>query len=129
MITIAGLIGILSPKLIPQASAGTLDSAIATYYPPREQNPAPKYYVQGGLYAYSHNAQINVRTGPGTHYNARHYGIPGDRVTILNAAYSNDGYRWWYLKFNSSGAKGWIREDFVAIPNSGLREISRQSRT
>lgn len=125
----ASVMGITSFNLTPQAHANPLKDAIATYYSPREYNPPAKYYVQGGLFTYSRHSQINVRTGPGTQYYARHYGLPGDRVIILNDAYGNDGYRWWYLKFNVSGAKGWIREDFVAIPDSGLLEISRHYRS
>lgn len=128
LITIVSFIGLTSLKLIPKANANPLNRAIATYNSPREYNPSAKYFVQGGLFTYSPNSRINVRTGPGTQYYARHYGLPGDRVIILNHAYSNDGYRWWYLKFNESGAKGWIREDFVAIPDSGLQVISQHSR-
>ena len=115
LVTVVGVLGAASFQLAPKANADSFKGAIATYNRPREYNPYPKYFVPGELSSYSHDARINVRTGPGTHFYARHYGLSGDRVTILNEAPSNDGYRWWYLKFNVSGAKGWVREDLVLL--------------
>ena len=117
LITLATAWGLASVGGMPQAVAMPLKDAIATDYSPADYNPPAKYYIRGGLFAYSPNLQINVRSGPGTHYYARHYGLPGDRVTLMNEAIGNDGYRWWYLKFNESGARGWVRADFVAIPD------------
>ena len=114
LLTTAGLLGLSSLKPASKAAANPLKGAVATYYSPREYHPLPKYYVPGELESYTH-AQINVRTGPGTHYYAKHYGLTGDRVTILNEAWGRDGYQWWYLKFNESGAKGWVREDLVLL--------------
>ena len=114
--------------LTPKAQAHSVNNLIATYSSPRSYNPPAKYYVLGGLFTYSQGSQINVRSGPGTDYVAQHYGLSGDRVFVLNEARGNDGYRWWYLQFKESGAKGWIREDFVAISDAGLREIATYSR-
>ena len=131
-LSFAGIISVVASSslfLSLNANAHSFENAVATtYQSPREYNPQAKFYVLGGLFTYSHGSHINVRTGPGTHYSARHYGLPGDRVIVLNEAHGRDGYRWWYLQFKNSGAKGWIREDFVAIPNSGLREIAAQLR-
>ncbi|MCM1982224.1 SH3 domain-containing protein [Lyngbya confervoides] len=115
LITLASALGYTAVNVTPQANADSLKGAIATYGLPQEYNPSPEYYVPGELYSSYSDAQINVRTGPGTYFYPRHYGLSGDRVTILNEAHGNDGYRWWYLKFNESGAKGWVREDLVLL--------------
>ena len=113
LLTTAGVIGFTSLKISGPANAEILNDAVATYSAPKAYNPYPQYYVPGEL-TYTHS-RINVRTGPGTHYHARHYGLKGDRVTVLNDEFGKDGYRWYYLKFNQSGAKGWFREDLVLL--------------
>ena len=126
-----GLLALISMpffSLVSTAQAHSNPNLIARYSSTHEYNPPTKFYVLGGLFTYSRGSHINVRSGPGTEYIAKHYGLPGDRVFVLNEAQGNDGYRWWYLKFKDSGARGWIREDFVAIPDSGLREIAAKSR-
>ena len=57
-------------------------------------------------------SRINVRSAPSTKANAPHYGTTGDRVEVLRQSMGTDQYLWYYVSF-SSGAKGWIRGDFV----------------
>lgn len=69
---------------------------------------APAYLVgQSG-------SRINVRSSPSTSASSPHYGIAGDRVQVIDATYSDDGYHWYYVEF-TSGARGWIRGDLVNV--------------
>jgi uncharacterized protein YraI len=72
------------------------------------------------LIAQDPNAQINVRSGPGTQYPSPHYALVGDRVMILRGnvdgfAISTDQYgvRWVKVEFPTTKARGWIRRDFI----------------
>lgn len=59
-------------------------------------------------------SRVNVRSGPSTSSYSPHYGLVGDRVQVINSTTGNDGYYWYYVEF-SSGARGWIRGDFVQV--------------
>lgn len=61
------------------------------------------------------NSRINVRSGPGTNYRIKHYGLNGDQVEIFDISDGNDGYSWYHLGFVESGAEGWVREDLLAF--------------
>jgi SH3-like domain-containing protein len=58
------------------------------------------------------NSRINVRSAPTTLASSPHYGFSGDRVEVLRFITSQDHYGWNYVQFQS-GAKGWVRGDFV----------------
>lgn len=58
-------------------------------------------------------SRINVRDAASTQANVRHYGLGGDRVTILGSSVDRGGDLWYRVRFNRSGAEGWIRGDFV----------------
>lgn len=71
-----------------------------------------------GMLTAEPGSRINVRTGPGTGYAARHYGLAGDRVALLNSALEACGrgmdcYPWHRVRFLQSGAEGWVRSDFL----------------
>lgn len=70
---------------------------------------APAYIVGG-----QPGSRINVRSAPSTSAASPHYGLVGDRVQIIDATYSEDGYHWYYVEF-ASGARGWIRGDLVNV--------------
>ena len=87
-------------------------------------------YCATTLTARERNAQINVRHGPGTVYEAQHYGLVNDWVDILNldgnpniwmSGQDNNGYTWYQIGFPSSRAYGWVREDFLSFPPSECR--------
>ena len=63
------------------------------------------------------NSRINIRRGPGTDFNSVHYGLAGDRVTILESALANSSDpmspRWYRVRFQQSRAEGWVRGDFL----------------
>jgi hypothetical protein len=60
-------------------------------------------------------SQINVRSKPSTDASAAHYGVDGDRVQVLNESPGDDGYTWYYIKFEESKAEGWVRGDLVNL--------------
>lgn len=72
-------------------------------------------------------SRINVRTGPGMTHTAQHYGLPGDRVTLLESAFepcnSPLSCREWHrVRFPQSGAVGWVRGDFLVQGSAALSE-------
>lgn len=58
---------------------------------------------------------INIRAGASTTAEIRHLGYSNDQVEIVNQVRSEDGYRWYNIRFPQSGATGWVRGDFVAL--------------
>jgi hypothetical protein len=57
-------------------------------------------------------SRVNVRSAPSREANSPSYGLVGDRVEILRQTEGSDGYTWYYIEFRS-GARGWVRGDFV----------------
>ena len=87
-------------------------------------------YCSTSLTAADRNARINVRHGPGTVYEAEHYGLFNDWVDILNengnpnvwmSGEDNEGYSWYQIGFPASRAYGWVREDFLRFPPDECR--------
>lgn len=68
---------------------------------------------QGVLVARDDGATINIRSGPGKTYRNLHYGIRGDNVTFLSLDKASDGDTWYQIRFNISGADGWVHQDFI----------------
>ena len=64
------------------------------------------------LIAAQPEAQINLRSQPTTTSSAKGYGLVGDPVQLLRSAQASDG-TWYYVKFEQSGAEGWVRGDFI----------------
>ncbi|MBD0334841.1 MAG: SH3 domain-containing protein, partial [Cyanobacteria bacterium Co-bin13] len=58
-------------------------------------------------------AQINLRSQPNAQSQSKGYGLVGDSVQLLRAAEGGDSLTWYYVKFQGSGAEGWIRGDFI----------------
>jgi len=100
-----------SPSLPSEAT----DEAPTTPTPPSPALPGtaidPPEAAQ--LIAASPEARINLRSQPSTEAAAQGYGLVGDAVDLLRQVSGTDGYGWYYVEFDQSGAKGWIREDFI----------------
>ncbi|MGF1518435.1 MAG: SH3 domain-containing protein [Nodosilinea sp.] len=64
------------------------------------------------LIASQPGSQINLRSQPTTSSDARGYGVVGDPVQLLRSVDRSDG-TWYFVKFDESGAEGWIRSDFI----------------
>lgn len=81
-------------------------------------------YCMGTLTGETPGSRINLRSGPGTNYQQEGYGLVGDRVHILRnnggtaqdlaIAEDSQGSSWYKVGFPESGARGWIRRDFIS---------------
>jgi hypothetical protein len=58
-------------------------------------------------------AEINLRSEPSVEARSDGYGLVGDPVTLLKTAADGGPVPWYYVKFDGSGAEGWIRGDFI----------------
>jgi hypothetical protein len=65
------------------------------------------------LIAKQPKARINVRQEPGENEKIAHYGLAGDRVKMMYSRRDEAGKMWYQVKFETSGAEGWVRGDFV----------------
>lgn len=68
--------------------------------------------------------RVNVREAPSTGSRIRHYGVSGDRVTILNQTKAPDGFLWYFVEFPKSGARGWIRGDLLLVSTTSSELLS-----
>jgi len=59
-------------------------------------------------------SRVNVRSAPSTQADSPHYGLVGDRVTVLSQTQNAEGTLWYQVQFES-GAEGWVRSDFVQV--------------
>ncbi|MEO1209259.1 MAG: SH3 domain-containing protein [Cyanobacteria bacterium J06638_20] len=77
----------------------------------------------GTLTANDPGAQINVRQSATIYSRAIAYGLPGDRIDILQCELDGDtpgsDLNWCRVQFVESGAIGWIRSDFIIFPSDG----------
>ncbi len=64
------------------------------------------------LIASQPGSQINLRSRPTTSSDSNGYGLVGDSVMLLRSTTASDG-TWYFVKFDQSGAEGWIRGDFI----------------
>lgn len=58
---------------------------------------------------------VNVRVSPSVQSKALHIGFTGDRVKVLSQQSGSDGRMWYQVRFENTGATGWVRGDFVAL--------------
>jgi hypothetical protein len=71
-------------------------------------------------------SRVNLRLGPGTEFEITGYLLDGQYASMLidNEGWhithenENDGYTWFYVQYQPSGFKGWIRKDFTAFTSS-----------
>lgn len=59
------------------------------------------------------DSTINLRATPNVNSTVRGYGIPGDRVRIIDQRIGNNQNQWYYVQFYQTGAKGWIDGSYV----------------
>jgi len=72
-------------------------------------------FADTGTLQGSPGSRVNVRQSPSTTAPVRHYGLGGDRVNILNQTNAPDGYRWYFVEFPNSSARGWVRGDLLSV--------------
>ena len=73
-----------------------------------------KFPVFAALFGETTGSQINVRSSPSVEPTSLHYGLVGDKVSILQDTKGADGNVWYLVEFPSH-AQGWIRGDFIKI--------------
>ncbi|MGB8698104.1 MAG: SH3 domain-containing protein [Thermosynechococcaceae cyanobacterium] len=66
------------------------------------------------LVAKDPHAHINLRAEPRPDAPLLGYGLVGDNIHLITYLFPGvDGKGWYLVQFDQSGAKGWIRADFV----------------
>lgn len=101
-----------SPAAQPDTAASDSQADSASANPSQVNDPSLSPQ-SARLTSRDPDATINVRSQPTTQSSAPSYGLPNDLVTLLKKAPGDDGYNWYYVKFDESEVEGWIREDFV----------------
>jgi hypothetical protein len=66
-------------------------------------------------------SRVNLRSGAGTEFSSPSYLLVGQSVTMLDNARGqrisredSQGSTWYFVEYEPSGTRGWIREDFIA---------------
>ncbi|MEO0458329.1 MAG: SH3 domain-containing protein [Cyanobacteria bacterium P01_A01_bin.114] len=95
----------------PAASKQTFEAPTVKIYLMEPHKP-------GVLIGQDADTRINIRQQPTTAAPVSHYGLPGDEVRVRNYTARYEGYVWYQVRFNDSGAEGWVREDLIAITRS-----------
>lgn len=109
-----------TPEASPKPAPTTGGSPGTTLNPPQAAT----------LTAQDTGAQINLRSQPDASSRSKGYGLVDDPVKLLRQANASDGYTWYYVKFDGSGAEGWIRSDFITTSgNAVVEESHRQDYT
>ncbi|WP_416670483.1 protein kinase domain-containing protein [Egbenema bharatensis] len=90
------------------------DAVRSSQVPPPVPESPVSFPQTAQIIGQTSGSRVNVRSTPSTRANSPHYGLVGDRVTVLEQAQGDDGRTWYSVQF-SSGATGWIREDFVEL--------------
>jgi hypothetical protein len=69
------------------------------------------------------NTRINVRTKPTVNSSSPQYGLPGDKVRVIECVQDRDragsNLNWCKVEFVKSKAVGWIRSDFIIFADGG----------
>lgn len=100
-------------------AAGPRTTTTATKFP--DHNVIYGRKISPGLSAYLTSKEagtpINIRDEASTKAYARHIGYKDDLVRVLERAVGEDQYYWYRVQFRASGAKGWVRGDFLVEDN------------
>jgi Bacterial SH3 domain len=84
--------------------------------PPKQQEE--HFYIdlsEGTLTAKEAGAKINVYSGAGTNFKNLHYGLNGDKVILISSIRDKDNSTWYQIRFSTSGAEGWVHQDFIDV--------------
>ncbi|MEP0791442.1 MULTISPECIES: SH3 domain-containing protein [Cyanophyceae] len=110
VVTLTGLVATLMLSAAPASAQSKI--------PQREMS-----YCMATLTGQTPGARVNLRSGPGTNYQQKGYGLVGDRVHILRESggtpqdlavvENRQGFSWYRVGFPKSGARGWVRGDFM----------------
>ncbi|UBF26224.1 SH3 domain-containing protein [Kovacikia minuta CCNUW1] len=71
----------------------------------------------------SSGSRINVRSQPTVNSSTPSYGLPGDKVKVIQCVQDRDtpgsDLNWCKVQFVQSKAIGWIRSDFIIFTDGG----------
>lgn len=98
-----------SPQLLPPSSSTPVQAPVA------ESTAESTIGQIATLTADSATARINLRDEPSADIPTQRYGLVGDQVLVQAHSLDSDGRTWYKVKFQVSGAVGWVRGDFVAF--------------
>jgi hypothetical protein len=119
MSTIAPLLTLLPPV-----------TPIATAQNPRP-NPTPLFYYgdcSARVVGREPGTQVNMRSMPNTNSEILAFVLVGQNVTFLSSSsrarvhsnsrddQDNTWYSWYYVEYEPSRTRGWIRADFLSSP-------------
>ena len=100
----------------PSTSAASESTREAASPPPSKPSSAqPSAQSSSAQLSGGTGTQVNVYAAPSSDSNSPHYGLGGDRITILNSIQGKDGRTWYQVQF-ASGASGWVSADSVQAP-------------
>jgi len=112
---VVALTGLVATLMLPVAPASAQSKI-----PDSEMS-----YCAATLIGQTPGARINLRSGPGTNYQQKGYGLVGDSVHILKKpggtprdkaiATDRQGATWYKVGFPKSGVRGWVRQDFMTF--------------
>lgn len=101
---------------------------IATAQNPR-LNPVPRIYesaCSAQVIGRELGTQVNMRSEPSTGSSVSSYVLVGQYITFLTTSNNfrvfynsrdNQDNTWYYVEYEPSRTRGWIREDFLSSPN------------
>jgi hypothetical protein len=109
------------------AFTGLVATLMLSVAPASAQSEIPQSemsYCMGTLTGETPGSRINLRSDASINSQPEGYGLVGDRVHILRyprgtpqdlfIVEDSQGSSWYYVGFPESGARGWIREDFIS---------------
>ncbi len=112
MLAIAAFTSPLKAQTVETCFIGSIDEYIPVGEPFLYAEPEPDHYIDGE----EPGSRVNVRTGPGTEYEASAYGLVGDDVALIGQALSAECETWAKVRFVESGFEGWVHEQFIGSP-------------
>lgn len=119
-----------APEETTAATPTASPEPTATAAPETPETPAESGYTpidppqKAVLTARQADAQINLRSQPTTQSADKGYGLVGDPITLLRTTTGEGGLTWYYVRFASSGAEGWIRGDFVDTSGAARPDVT-----
>ncbi len=83
-------------------------------------SPLPALARPAILSATSADSAINFRSRPSTNGVVAYQGRTNDRIEVLEDQIGDDGYIWYFVRLENSGAGGWVREDLIRFVEAQL---------
>lgn len=111
----SGAEGWVSQAYADSGSIGSGGSNVSPSEPAPAPSSPPSPPQSPQLIGGAAGSQVDVYSQPSSSASSPHYGLVGDRITVLNSAQGDDGRTWLQVRFES-GAVGWVSSDFVQTP-------------